>query len=303
MKNILSQTNKIAIFAVLIFVLLHSFLQAEKAVYDFREVYKIYHRQSDSLIVQKLLNKTAGQILEIENFFGFRPQSEIHIYLTNSESEFQSYSADGFPEWAQAIAFVKKKIIIIRMANADEINRLPQVFLHELVHIYLGIQYFNTDVPTWLHEGIAQWLSNENLNADEQVLIANALYSNKLSSLSSLDSMFTFSSNQARLGYALARSAIDYFDRQYDTSGLVEILNLLAKNQSMDFAFKKATGRDFIDFEVGWFAFIDDQYKWLILLNVPSLVWVFLVVLFFVAVIRRHFKNKKIIRSWPEEQE
>ncbi len=329
MKNVLSKTTKIAIFVVLFFVLLYcnnpgefsedltkipinnfksqsdiseyNPTQTDKVTFDYRDVYKIYYQHSDSLLVQNLLNKTENQIQEIEFFFGFRPKSMIHIYLTTSESEFQSYSSDGFPEWAQAIAFVKKKIIIIRVANADEINRLPQVFLHELVHIYLGIQYSNTNVPTWLHEGIAQWLSNENLTVDEQVVIANALYSNKLTNLSSLDSMFVFSSNQARLGYALSRSALDYFTREYDDKALLEILNLLAENRSLDSAFKTATGRDFVDFEIGWFAFIDDQYKWMVLLNVPDLVWIFLVVLFFAAIVRMRFKNKKTIQSWTED--
>jgi len=302
MKNILSQNCKIAIFAVLFFFVTGS-LKAEKAVFDFRESYKIYHQQNDSLIVKNLIEKTTNQITTIEKFFGIKPKSEIHIYLTKSESEFQSYSLDGFPEWAQAIAFVKKRIIIIRVANADEINRLPQVFLHELVHIYLGIQYSGTNVPTWLHEGIAQWLSDENLNADEQVLIANALYSDKLTDLASLDSMFVFSTTQARLGYALARSAVDFFMREYDAKALVEILDLLEKNQSIDFVFKQVTGRDFIDFEVGWFAFIDDQYKWMVLLNVPDLVWILLVVLFLAAIIRMRLKNKKTIQSWPEDDE
>ncbi len=301
MKFFLSHMCKIFIFAGLFLVLMSAAVQAEKAVVDFRGIYKVYYPQDDSLLVKRLLQKTGKQITRIENFFGIKPKTEIHIYLTKSESEFQSYSADGFPEWAQAIAFVYKKIIIIRVANADEANRLPQVFLHELVHIYLGIQYSSTDLPTWLHEGIAQWLSNENLNADEQVLIANALYGNKLGNLSTLDSMFVFSPLKARLGYALARSAIDYFTREYDDAALLDILNYLEKKQSVNEAFKTATGRDFVDFEIGWFAFIDEKYSWMILLNVPNLVWVFLVFLFFTAIIRRHYKNKKTIRSWPEE--
>ncbi|KAA3608790.1 MAG: hypothetical protein D8M58_18815 [Calditrichaeota bacterium] len=303
MKIFLSQSVKIPIFAVLFFLLMQGFALAEKGVYNFGDTYKIYHNPADLALVEKLIKKTGERVKGIENFFGIKPKSEIHIYLTKSDAEFQSYSADGFPEWAQAIAFVNKKIIIIRVANADEINRLPQVFLHELVHIYLGIQYSNTNVPTWLHEGIAQWLSNENLTADEQVLIANALYSDRLKNLAALDSMFVFSSNQARLGYALARSAVDYFIREYDDRALLEILDLLEKRESLNGAFKKSTGRDFIDFEVGWYAFIDEQYKWMVLLNVPDLVWVLLVVLFLAAVIRMRIKNKKTVLSWPEENE
>ena len=75
----------------------------------------------------------------------------------------------GLPAWpfvtggallllGSILAFVKKKTIIIRAKNADEINRVPQVLLHELVHIYLGIISPEESIPTWLHEGVSQLL-------------------------------------------------------------------------------------------------------------------------------------------------
>lgn len=300
-KNKLLSTAKIGIFAVLFFVLWNSNCIAKNEQYIHDQVYSFLYHESDSVLVKKLVEKTKNPVKEIERFFDLIPRSIISIYLTRSEAEFQSYSQEGFPEWAQAIAFTGQRTIIIRVANGDELRRLPQVLLHELVHIFLGIKFPNLHIPAWLHEGLAQRLSQESLTMDEQVLIANALYGNKLTNLMSLDSLFSFSTVKARIGYALARSAVDYFLKNYSSQDLLGIINLLSENQSIDRAFRTVTGRDFVDFEIGWFAYIDDEYQWMFLLNASNIVWLILVLLFLLAFIRIKFKNKKTIRSWPEQ--
>ena len=302
MKNKLLSILKIGIFVVLFFVLWNSNCYALNTRYLYDGVYNFLYRESDSVLVKKLVDKSKNQIKAIENFFQIKPSALINIYITRSEGEFQSYSQQGFPEWAQAIAFTNRRIIIIRVANGDELTRLPQVFLHELVHIYLGIRFPDQKIPTWLHEGLAQKLSNENLTINEQVLIANALYGNKLTDLKALDSLFSFSQIKAKTAYALARSAVDFFLKNNSTYDLFKILDLLDHNESIDQAFLQVTGRDFVDFEIGWYSYIDSEYKWMILLNVPDLVWTILVILFIAAFFKIKYKNKKTIRSWPEPE-
>ncbi|MCB9058805.1 MAG: hypothetical protein H6627_09575 [Calditrichae bacterium] len=263
--------------------------------------YNFLYEDSDSLLVKNLIEKIRKPLSEIENFFDLRTQAVTNIYLTRSESEFQSYAQTGFPEWSQAVALLQQKTIILRIANGDELNRVPQVLLHELVHIILGIKFPDLDIPTWIHEGIAQKLSNESLNMDEQVLIANALFSDRLYALADLDSMLSFSSVKARTGYALSRSAIDFFLDRYTKKDLLDILSQLHRKKSMDQAFSEVTGRDFVDFQVGWFAYIDEKYKWMILLNTSNLIWLIFIILIVLAYIRVKLKNKKTIRSWPEQ--
>ena len=68
-------------------------------------------------------------------------------------------------------------------------------------------------------------------------------------------------------------------------------------------AFKTTTGRDFIDFEVGWFAYLEEEYRWMILLNASNLIWFFLLLLFFAAFVRIKLKNQKTIDSWPKDDD
>ena len=293
---------KIFIFPLLIFIVTGGPAVAQNDIKKYRDIYTFNYPEKDSVLINKLMEKADPGITAIENFFGLKPGISFQIYLTRSQAEFQSYSASGFPEWAQAIAFVNKRMIVLRAGSGDEVLRLPQVFLHELVHVYLGLIAPRQHIPTWLHEGLAQYLSHEGLTMDEQVLIANALYSDRISYLADLDSMFAFSPLKARLGYALARSSVDYFIQQYNLKTLLLTLQAL-DNQPLNKAFLQATGRDFVDFETGWFTYIDDKYSWMFLINAENFVWAILVLLFVTAFIRIKLKNRKTRDSWQDEIE
>lgn len=284
----------------MIFILYGGPSIAQTNVKTYRDIYSFHYAPKDSLLIDKLIEKTEQGITDIENFFSQKSGIAIQIYLTKSQAEFQSYSRNGFPEWAQAIAFVNKRMIVLRGESGDEVLRLPQVLLHELVHIYMGFASPQRRIPTWLHEGLAQYLSHENLTMDEQVLIANALYADRISYLAELDSMFAFSPLKARLGYALARSAVDYFVQQYGLDILFKTLQEL-NTHSVKQAFVLTTGKEFIDFETGWFAYIDEKYSWMFLVNADNLVWAILILLFFAALIRLRFKNRRTRDNWEDE--
>lgn len=266
-----------------------------------RSVYTFYYEKGDSLLVQNIINKTNNQIERLELFFKGKSKSGIYINLVKSEEDFHAFSSGGFPEWAQAVALVKTKTIIIMARNADERNRLPQVLLHELVHIYFGIIAPEKRIPTWLHEGVAQFLSFETLTMDEQVYIANALFNGQITPLMEFDSMFISDVNKAKMGYALARSAVDFFVQQYGTEVLYDIIVQLNNTKSLNAAFLNATGMDFIDFEVKWFNYVDKEYKWFILLNIENFIWTSLIILLVIAYLRMKFKNRGIISSWKED--
>lgn len=301
-KFTLSKFLNIVIFTCLFCFLFKIQAVAQNSITVYHDIYVFHYDAADSVLIKKLIKKIDPEITKLENFFGEKSKIDIHIYLTKSQSEFLLYARNGIPEWAQAVTISDKRLIIIRAQTAEEIQRLPQVLLHELVHVYIGIISPRKRIPTWLHEGIAQYLSNENLTINEEILIANALYSNRISYLEDLDSMLTFSPLKARLGYALARSAIDYFVRQYNLKILLHTIKAL-NNNNLNEAFKQNTGRDFVDFETGWFAYIDEKYSWMFLLNAENIVWILFVLLFFAALIKIKISNRKTINSWDNDMD
>jgi hypothetical protein len=270
---------------------------------NFHDIYIFYHEKEDSILIQNLTNKIADKVLELEKFFKIKPISPVHIYLTKNNFEFQNFAKKGLPEWARAVAFTNTNTIVLLAGNADEINQLPGVLMHELVHIYLGIVRNENHIPTWLHEGLAQYLSNDGLSMEEQILIANALFADKFLSLTEMDSMFSFKRNQAQIGYALARSAVDFFVLEFGLEKLHEIIIQLSGSRAVNDIFIIVTARDFIDFEIRWYKYIDKEYSWFLIMNVENLIWVFLVILLFAAFIRIKFKNRKTVSSWNDDFE
>ncbi len=85
--------------------------------------------------------------------------------------------------------------------------RMRQVFAHEIVHACIA--RFG-EFPTWLHEGLAQKLSGEQLSEDWRRNLRQALAAGRLPGLEKLNERWgRFSSDQAKSAYAYALWAID----------------------------------------------------------------------------------------------
>ncbi len=267
----------------------------------FLERYDLIYPQEDSTLARRLIEKSKPLIIEAERFFEFRPVSIVSVYLTRSAPEFYEYARSSVPEWAQAVAIPSKNLIVIKYDSPEAINRLPQLLLHEMAHIYLERSGLSEEMPVWLHEGLAQWISHEELTLDERVLISAALYGNRLVSFAEMDSVLHKMPQQVTLIYALARSAIDYLEQNYGRQALKELLARLAENEPLEKAFLNVTGTELIDFEFGWYAWLEDKYRWMFLLSFNNLLWTGLVLLFLIAVWRVWARNRKTRKSWEDD--
>lgn len=269
---------------------------------DYKEYLRFYHKPADSTIIENLITKTEPALNRINLFFNHTPSTPIHIFIVRSQSAFIAATENKLPEWSQAVAFLKRKTIVIRMANADELSRLPQIYLHELVHIYLAENKTGRSLPVWLHEGLAQYLSYEELSIDDQLRIANALYAKEFYDLSDLETLFKYDAQKAQLLYALAHSAVDYFALQYGEEALANLIQNLRTNSNINKVFIEHTGKDFISFHTAWLAYVDEQYAWLILLNIPDFVWLGMLILLILAFVVIKRRNRKKMQNWEDEE-
>lgn len=257
----------------------------------------IYYAEKDSNFVKYLHVQAASRIRELKEKFAIKSNLMVSIILKDNEKDFLSFSGQGTPEWAQAIAILSQNTIVLKMASGDEKERAVEVTLHELVHIFLHMRFPGKEIPTWVHEGLAQKLSGTQLRMDDRVIIGNALYGNYFLSLDALDSLLSFNAVKARLGYALAFTAADYFEQRF---GLQRMLNILALPgpRSFNRDFKQVTGIEFIDFEFDWYAYVDGKFRWMVLLNFKNVVLLIFVLLLIGAYFRVRHRNSQTISSW-----
>jgi len=263
--------------------------------------YHFFFEQDDSVFVATLVSRIESSLTDIEDFFSYRPQSVITIILTRSRAEYESYARRGLPEWSQAVAFTREKLIILKIETAEELKRSPEILLHELVHIFVADRFPGVRLPVWLNEGLAQYLSGYKFSLDDRIAIANALSVKKIMPLSEIDSLLDFSPMKARLAYLQSLAAVQFFVNEYGIHALQQLILKLAEHRSLDEAFSAAVGHDFIDFEIFWYEDLRSTNRWLILLNIENIIWVVMGVLAVTAIILVRLRNKRVIRSWEDE--
>ncbi|MEJ2543725.1 MAG: peptidase MA family metallohydrolase [Calditrichaceae bacterium] len=273
---------------------------AQKQIYQYENYHFVYDAD-DSIYVKRLVTKIEKQIIKIEDFFNHTPKSIITIIITHSDEEYASYLGSASPEWSQALALTDKKIIILKIANADDILRSPEILLHELVHIFFEDKIHVQRIPVWLHEGIAQYLSGYELTINDRIHLANALTSNNIVSLTAMDTLFSFSQIKARLAYIEALTAIQFIIKNHGVESLKMLVENLSDNKSIDDTFKKSLGYDFIDFEIYWYEDIEKQNRWLIILNFDNILWISIVLLAIFAIIIIKIRNRKLEKSWEDD--
>ena len=156
-------------------------------------------------------------------------------------------------------------------------------------------------IPVWLHEGIAQYLSGYDLTINDRIHLANALTSNNIISLTAMDTLFTFSQVNARLAYIEALTAIQFIVKNHGVEALKMLVQNMSTNISVDEAFKKSIGYDFIDFEIYWYEELRSQNRWLIILNFENILWISIVLLAILAIIIIKIRNHKLEKSWEDD--
>jgi len=127
----------------------------------------------------------------------------------------------GAPEWSGGRYDGKIHIPIIDQKQAVSASR--DVFAHELVHACLAnLGHW----PSWLHEGLAQYMSGRKLPAEAREAIASMAKAGRLPKLSGLGQRWgNKSAAEAHLAYAMSLAAVDLFFQYHSAMGIRNLLN------------------------------------------------------------------------------
>lgn len=294
---------KIFIFAIFIITFLgcpQLFAAQTKKIVQQR--YWFIYAERDSLLLKQLIKRLEKDIVLIEDFFQKRSSAVITIYITRSETEYYKYASRAAPEWSQAVAFPDKNLVVLKIISAQDIKESARILLHELVHINLAARLQGKQIPVWLNEGLAQYLSADLLTFDDKIILANALAAKKILSFSEIDSLQKFSPSKARLAYIQSKSAVEFFIGRYGLDKLQLLILNCSKYRSINEAFKKTVGYDTLDFEIFWYSDLKEHYGWMFILNLDNLLWIAMGTLAIVAILTIRYRNRKKMRLWKEAE-
>jgi hypothetical protein len=176
---------------------------------------------------------------------GFRPDDAIEVIL-QAEAVFQ----DGrTPEWASGLNDGTIRVPVRGMEKPTA--ELLAVLRHELAHSFVAARTRN-NCPTWLQEGISQWLEGGD-PAREDAMLAPRARQRTLPSLLSLEAPFhTMAGPEATLAYAASLSGVAHVIRLRKEAGLLRLLAALSDGLPSEEALPVATALSYTEFQQSW---------------------------------------------------
>ena len=155
---------------------------------------------------------------------------------------------DGVELADWALAFARRDrpelVVFVDRLQSEPPNDMGTVLQHEFIHVVLGAleRAAKTDgvrsVPTWLHEGLAQYYSGHStLGADEEVLFFRARHQ-RLISWGRLRRSWPRDRDEAAVAYAQSLSFVRYVHRHIGRATLLDSLHdwLNGKAENLDAA-------------------------------------------------------------------
>ncbi|MBI4388009.1 MAG: hypothetical protein HY582_03085 [Candidatus Omnitrophica bacterium] len=210
----------------------------------------VVYAQDHSSFTDDVLREAEDVYQDIIRYFGSLPkdhfwswENRCKIYIYPSQSEYVRLTKQ--PEWSSGFADVRKRTIV-SFENAPDF--LESVLPHEMAHLIFRefIASDNRQVPRWLDEGFA--ISQEkNIRVALDQTIQRAVQTNSALSfqdLTTMSSLHTRPTDQARLFYAQAQSITRFLLERRDPSYFINFCRLLRDGASLEEALRKSY-RDF----------------------------------------------------------
>jgi len=176
---------------------------------------------------------------------GFRPDEPVTVVLQTAAA----FEDGRAPDWAEGVNDGTIRIPVRGLREPTP--RLAQVLRHELAHSFVAAKT-GGNCPTWLHEGIAQWLEGGD-PAREDAVVSAAARAGRLIPLLSLEAPFqNLSEPDAAQAYAESLSAVAHVLRKRGETGVVRLLSALGDRLPSEEALPVALALSYPEFQKSW---------------------------------------------------
>jgi len=176
---------------------------------------------------------------------GFTPEDAITVVL-QTEAAFQE---GGAPDWAAGVNDGTIRVPVRGMERPTP--QMLSVLRHELGHSFITART-GGNCPTWLQEGISQWLEGGD-PARGDAALAGTAREGRLLALLTLEAPFqNLSSTDASLAYAESLSAVAHILRKRGEVGLNRLVSALADRLPSEEALPVALAFSYPEFQKSW---------------------------------------------------
>lgn len=240
----------------------------------------------------------------LEGFYGLNIAEQTNIIIAASPAEFREYGTARLPEWSAAAYILLENLILVKSPTwAGSLPQLERDFLHELSHLYFHQKFLDRYLPLWYNEGLAEYLSGRRLEMADEIKLSTAVFSGKTIPLERIDSLLYFPRAKAELAYLQSFSAVLLLQEMLRRQGLAwGEFHERVLQAGWQAALQQSTGMDEFAFEEAWLRALKKNYRWLFLLNLDTLLWLILGIVFILAIYLIHRRNKKRLHHWAEQE-
>jgi tetratricopeptide (TPR) repeat protein len=213
-----------------------SYRENESAHFQLR-----YNGAAEPALAREVLHTLEGQYAQIESELNYSPPDPIGVIL---------YTQQGFaditraPGWVGALNDGRIRVPVQGLAGVD--REMARVLRHELTHSFVQ-QKTHGRAPTWLQEGLAQWM--EGKRSDENAAVLVQIYAEgHAAPLGKLEgSWMGLPEDVARYAYAWALANVECVIQSQGMGDIDRILDRLAAGGTIEEAVRDVLHDDYGD--------------------------------------------------------
>ncbi|HUC53043.1 MAG TPA: hypothetical protein VMR90_03305 [Candidatus Cybelea sp.] len=177
----------------------------------------------------------------IESELNYSPPDSIGVILYTQEAFADITKAPG---WAGALNDGRIRVPVQGLSGVDQ--ELSRVLKHELTHSFVG-QKTHGHAPTWVQEGLAQWMEGQR-SGENGAVLAQIYSDGHAASLVSLEgSWMGRSGDGARYAYAWALANMEYIVEADGMGDVERILDRIGAGMATEAAIKEVLHSDYND--------------------------------------------------------
>ena len=200
-----------------------------------------YNGAAAPTLAREVLRTLEGQFGQIASELSYSPPDPIGVIL---------YTQQGFaditraPGWVGALNDGRIRVPVQGLTSVD--GELARVLRHELTHSFVQ-QKTHGRAPTWIQEGIAQWM--EGKRSDENATVLTQVYGDgHAAPLGKLEgSWMGLPEEMARYAYAWALANVEYIVQTQGMGDIDRILDRLAGGGTTEEALRDVLRDDYGD--------------------------------------------------------
>jgi tetratricopeptide (TPR) repeat protein len=213
-----------------------------------------YNGAAEPRLARDVLRALEGHFQDIESALNYTPPEPIGVVLY-TEQDFADITRA--PGWVGALNDGRIRVPVQGLTGVN--SELSRVLRHELTHSFIQ-QKTRGRAPTWLQEGVAQWM--EGKRSDESApLLAQIYEQGHAAPLAKLEgSWMGLSEDMVRYSYAWALANVEFIVQTDGIGDLERILDHIAAGQPTEDALREVLHSDYADLMQGTSEYLKKNY-------------------------------------------